>query len=227
MKMTLNAVSYARRRTSLLRDFVLQHVFSLSQSIFFEVECGQEIRLPDAPEITFRFGTRDDVAAFDLEHHGYGPAEREFGFERLGHGDSLIVGECDGEVVFYTWLSDGQIDLDQRVYVETVPGIAYSYKVFTVEAARGRHICAAYYGFIRRALLESGCSRIACRIVSGNRASILAHTRAGFRPIGYVWKLVFMGCTFFAANSQMRAWLKRFSASSEFGRRGSTARFGI
>ncbi len=208
-----------RHAMCVVADTCRRHVFSLTRCTMFEVECGYDVPLPNPPKIDFRFGSRNDVRTFDLAHHEYGAAEREFGLERMDQEDSLVVGESNGEVVFYAWLMYGQIDLDQRVYIPCFQEIAYSYKVFTVESARGRHICAAYYSFIKKRLLEAGYSRLVCRIAPANTASIRAHVGTGFRPVGRLWTMVVPGCRLFAVDAEMRSWLQRSSASSDLSRR--------
>jgi hypothetical protein len=214
-----------RSAVSAAVDFTRHHVISLSHETLLEVACSNSLPLSGSPDIALRLGSYEDVRSFDLARHEYGPAQKQFGYERLDHGDSLIVGEQGGEAVFYAWLMHGQIDLDQRVYVKTLPYVAYSYKVFTVASARGRRICPFYYSFIRRHLSGQGCSSLVCRIGCGNAASIRAHARAGFQPVGHLWQLVLPGCSLFSADTGVLDWLKRSSPSHPFNRLGLMARF--
>ncbi|HLK48886.1 MAG TPA: hypothetical protein VKT49_12165 [Bryobacteraceae bacterium] len=142
------------------------------------------------------------------ELHDYGAAERRFSIERIEAGDSLILGEWGGGVVFYGWVMYGQMDLDQNVPLPIAPNAAYSYKLFTVPNARGLGICAAYYYFIASTLEARGYDRLICRIAPGNRPSVRSHIRVGFQPRGTLWKLVAARHAFYFGDRPMRSWLQ-------------------
>lgn len=211
----------ARNNYGDARALIRDRVFGLTRSIVFEAPCDSPAVSPAPPTaVTFRFGSATELHGFTPEAHEYGEAERQFGFERLGRGDSLIVGESGGDVVFYAWLMYGQMDLDQNVCIPIGPEYAYSYKVFTVESARGLRICAAYYRHITDFLRQQGYRRLICRIAPGNTASIHAHTRVGFEPTGLLWKVAFAGRTFYWANREMRARLEPWISRAYFDHRG-------
>lgn len=206
-------------------DLLLRYGLNLRCSSIYEQD-GPPTERSDTCRPLFREGGIQDLASFDEVRLSYSAEERLFGMERLLQGDRLLVGELDGDVVFYAWLMFSQLDLDQRVFVPLNRSFCYSYRVFTAPGARGRHLCAAYYSYLRERVPSFGCSRLICRIGSSNRASIRAHERAGFLAVGRVWKLVALGWSFYVPDTALRQWLADSSPSAAPAMPGWLARFG-
>jgi Acetyltransferase (GNAT) family len=155
--------------------------------------------------VTFRYGDKSDLEMLAAPQYGYSLDARQFGYERLSAGDRLVLCENGGRVVFYAWLMFGQMDLSCRNYAPLPPNCAYTYKLFTVSDCRGRRICAAYYHWIRRELRDLGYTRLLAWVEAGNRASIHAHTRAGFRRAGCIWHFRLLYRSYFVTPAQIAA----------------------
>ena len=134
---------------------------------------------------TFRLGGVQDLSHLDPVLHSYGSVDMVFARERLQAGDRLIVGEIAGQIVFYAWLSFGQIPR----FMHLDPAWAYSYRVFTVEEWRGRRILPAYYLYVRPFLRGLGYSRLLCWVAASNRTSLKSHKDAGFHYLGNIWEI--------------------------------------
>jgi hypothetical protein len=198
----------------------MDHVCGITRSLFFECPCNDEPLVAPPDGVKFHLGGADDLKSFSVADHEYGLAEKQFSFERLARGDSLLIGERDGEVIFYAWLMHGLMDMDMGVLVPVSTLAAYSYKVFTVQRARGLRICHAYYSFIRRWLYTQGYERLVCRITTGNTPSIHAHARAGFRPKGQLWRISLAGHHYYWVDHTMRDWLPSLCAPEYFNSQG-------
>jgi RimJ/RimL family protein N-acetyltransferase len=203
-----------------MRDQVL----GVTRAVVFESPCEDGPAGPPSCAVIFRAGERADLEALTLETHDYGESAKRFGRERLERGDSLFIGESGGAVLFYAWLMYGQIDFDENILVPLAPGIAYSYRVFTVPQARNTGLCRAYYAYIRRHLLEQGYTRLLTRIHIANLPSIRAHLRAGFVERGAIWRLVTPARTLYYADSSLRSWLPAAVPEGPFGRNGLLAK---
>jgi hypothetical protein len=151
---------------------------------------------PDVP-VSWRYGGVDDLLALRAPEFGYSEDAREFGLERLRSGDRFVLGETDGRVAFYAWVMFGQLDLSCRNYVALAPDRAYTYKLYTVPAFRGRRICPAYYSFLKGELRSMGFRTVMAWVEAGNRASIHAHLRSGLRPAGTIWHFRLLGRPYF------------------------------
>jgi RimJ/RimL family protein N-acetyltransferase len=84
------------------------------------------------------------------------------------------------------------MDMGLRDYAPLPRDSAYTYKLFTLAAARGRGICPAYYTWLKRELRATGYRRVLAWVEAGNRPSIQAHTRAGFALAGTIWHVRFL-----------------------------------
>lgn len=218
------AMDALRHGCGSVKELARDRVFSVTRSILFETGCKDAEGSTCSPGVTFRLAGAADLAALREVPHEYGPAAKRFGFERLERGDSFLIGECEGEVVFYAWLMHGQMDLDQNVLVRMVDETAYSYRVFTVDHARGRRICGAYYSWLKHELPQQGYQRLICRIDAGNEPSIRAHVRVGFEVRGDLWKMVLGGRRTYRANAELRAWLANLCPPDYFSSTGMLLR---
>jgi len=224
---TATNLTLLQRRCGHACTLVRDHVFGITRTIFFEVGVGSGTGLPSSARPAFRFGSAADLKTFNQETYEYGKTEKQFGFERLDRGDSLIIGESNGAVVFYAWLMYAQVDLGQNVLVPVWSEAAYSYRVFTVERARGLGICAAYYAHIQTLLWKQGYRRLICRISPWNSQSLRAHTRVGFQRRGLLWRLITAGHETYYADGAMRAWLPPVISADYFSRSGFLRKYDI
>jgi L-amino acid N-acyltransferase YncA len=154
--------------------------------------------------VTWRFGGEADLAATTAPRLGYSAEARVFGLERLRAGDRFVVCESQGQVVFYAWVMFGQLDLSCRNYVPLARDVAYTYKLYTVPAFRGRRICPAYYSFLKRELRGMGFRGVMAWVEAGNQASIRAHERSGLRRAGTIWHWRLLGRSHFVTPQAIR-----------------------
>lgn len=209
-----------RQRCGRTYTLVRDHVLGITRTGMFEVSCDCRPAPASRPLATFRLGGPADLHGFTEHEYEYGKVEKQFGFECLERGDSLIIGECEGVAVFYIWLMYGEIDLDQGVRIPTMKDVAYCYRAFTLRGARGLGICEHSYGYIKRVLQERGHNRITCRIDPGNTASLRAHYRAGFRQHGLLWKVVLPCDVLYYADKPLRSWMPTATTEEAFSRLG-------
>jgi hypothetical protein len=164
----------------------------LRRKLVFESATVEAHPSAAAVPVAFRYGGAADLDALASPEYSYDTAARDFGLERLRAGDRLVIGESAGRIVFYAWVMFGHMDMGIRDFAPLPPDCAYTYKLFTIPDSRGRRICPAYYTFIRRELRGLGYRRLFAWVEAGNRSSIRAHTRAGFRIAGCIWHLRFL-----------------------------------
>jgi hypothetical protein len=165
-------------------------IASVRRKLLFECATNDERDVSAA--VAFRYGGAGDLDRLAAPEYQYDSSARGFGLERLAAGDRLVLGEVDGRVVFYAWVMYGQMDMGLRDYKALRPDQAYTYKLFTVGDCRGRRICPAYYEWLKRELGAAGFSKVLAWVEAGNRASIRAHERAGFRQAGTIWHARFL-----------------------------------
>jgi hypothetical protein len=108
----------------------------------------------------------------------------------LGYPGEVHIGvSSSNEIVFSAWLLYGRIDTYSHDFIDLAPDAAYSYRVVTSVNARGAHVCAAYYGYLRAVLEPRGVHRLVCLVARYNETSVRAHRSAGFEPVGRLWQV--------------------------------------
>lgn len=167
-------------------------VASVRRKVLFECATADARVETAAVPVTFRYGNAWELRRLSAPEYSYDDAARAFGMERLAAGDRLVVGESGGRIVFYAWIMFGQMDMGLRDYARLAPDQAYTYKLFTLGECRGQRICPAYYVWLKKELREQGYRSVRAWVEAGNRASIRAHERAGFRKAGTIWHARFL-----------------------------------
>ena len=218
MTHALSGLAAVRHECGEAYTLVRDQGFSITRTTVFERRPLADAWARPLAPVTFRFGSAADIKSLTAEIHDYGAAEKRFSLARLEQGDSLVVAECEGGIVFYGWLMYGQIDLDQNVTVPIAPDAVYSYKLFTIPRARGLRICSGYYHFVASSIAERGYRRLICRIAPGNRPSVRGHLCAGFQPCGTLWKVVAVRRAYYLADGRMRSWLQTISPRGDLGK---------
>lgn len=165
---------------------------SVRRKLLFECSTAGARAADATAPLTFRYGTAADLSALAAPEYQYDAAARAFGVERMAAGDRLVLGESAGRIVFYAWVMYGQMDMGLRDYKPLRPNQAYTYKLFTRADCRGQRICPAYYEWLTRELRAAGYDAVFAWVEAGNRASIRAHQRAGFRQAGTIWHARFL-----------------------------------
>jgi L-amino acid N-acyltransferase YncA len=165
---------------------------SCRRKLILECTTADAFAAVAAVPVTFRYGRAADLETLAAPEYAYDAAARAFGLERLRAGDRLVLCESAGRIVFYAWVMFGQMDMGLREYASLSPARAYTYKLFTLPDSRGQRICPAYYTFIKRELRALGYRSLVAWVEAGNRASIRAHKRAGFRVVGCIWHIRFL-----------------------------------
>jgi len=165
----------------------------------------------------FRPGDKDDLMRLSQAKHEYDSAAREFGIERLRAGDSLTLAELGNDVVFYSWLMFGQLDMGMRRYLPIAADTACVYRLFTVAAYRGRRLAPAWFWFMREHLRQRNLRRIVAWVEARNQASRHAFEAAGFRRIGCIWHVQLLFRIYFFVSPSLRARLQREAAIESAG----------
>jgi hypothetical protein len=185
------------------------------RKLVFEADLD-ELR-PAEPRISARFraGDRNDVLRMSEAAHDYDMLAQEFALERLRAGDRLTVAESGNQIVFYSWLMFGQLDVGMRRYLPLSADTAYLYRLFTVAAYRGRRLSPAYFWLIREQLRQQNVRRVVSWVEARNLVSRRVFEAAGFRQIGCIWHVQFLFRSYFFVPPALRARLQEQNAAAE------------
>jgi len=193
----------------------LQSVLRLGARIFLVrrklvFEAGLDELRPAEARVPARFmsGNQNDLPRMSEAVHDYDAPAQEFALERLRAGDRLTLAESGNQIVFYSWLMFGQLDMGMRRYLPISSDTAYLYRLFTVAAYRGRRLAAAYFWLIRDQLRQQNMQRVVSWVEARNRVSRRAFEAAGFREIGCIWHVQVFFRTYFLISPTLRARLR-------------------
>lgn len=187
-------------------------LFLIRRKLVFEADLDDirqaEARMP----VRFRAGAEADLVRLSQAMHDYDPPAVAFAIERLDAGDSLTVAESRKDIVFYSWLMFGQLDMGMRRYLRIAADTATVYRVFTIATCRGRRLAAGWFWWIREQLRESDVRRLVAWVEARNVASRRAFESAGFHQIGCIWHVQFLFHVFLFVSPSLRARLRRQAA---------------
>lgn len=184
------------------RRWMLRWVVGATRYAFIRIrrrlllEASIESLLPVTPAIAvrYRFGNAGGLEQLSQIDPRFDESAKRAARQRLNRGDWLILGEHDGRPIFSVWLMFGAIDAGTgRTTRPISPQRAYSYKLYTAEAFRGRGVASGVYAFLAPFLSAKGCRRIVCWISDRNVASLRMHERTGFAAVGRLYEVRLLG----------------------------------
>ena len=180
-------------------------------------EAGLDELRPAEPRISarFRLGDQNDLKRMSEAVHDYDMLAQEFALERLRAGDRFTLAESGNQIVFYSWLMFGQLDMGMRRYLPLSADTAYLYRLFTVAAYRGRGLSPAYFWSIREDLSQQNVRRVVSWVEARNLVSRRVFEAAGFRQIGCIWHVQFLFRSYFFVSPTLRARLREHFAVTE------------
>lgn len=112
-------------------------------------------------------------------------AKRDTFSKRFADDDACLVANIDGRIVGYEWFSTKSVQVEERYgYVISIPPDAvYAYDAYVAESVRGLGVWTRIVAAADSLLKQSGRQALIAHIDLGNRESVAAHVRLGFRPV--------------------------------------------
>jgi RimJ/RimL family protein N-acetyltransferase len=163
--------------------------FRLTPKVIYEADLSS---LPDLlPQLNakYRFGQYPDIERLDASLYDYDREAKCYAQSRLEQEDRVVIGECENTVVFYGWVTLGRMELGLDRFADISKTAVFVYKLYTHPAFRGRGILAGFYAYIKPMFIRMGFERTYCTIHPRNSASIAAHEKCGFRPVGTMYEI--------------------------------------
>jgi GNAT superfamily N-acetyltransferase len=190
-------------------------IFLVRRKLVFEADLDEIRPAESRVAVRFRPGDPSDLLRMSEAGHDYDRTAQEFALERLCAGDRLTLAQTGNQIVFYSWLMFGQLDLGTRRYLPLSADTAYLYRLFTVAAYRGRGLAPAYFGLIRDQLRQQNLRRVVSWVEARNLVSRRVFEAAGFREIGCIWHVQFLFRSYFLISPTLRARLREHTAVME------------
>ena len=115
---------------------------------------------------------------------------------RLRKGDKAVIGQVDGQPVFYGWLMFNEIEVTYGVFMPLRAHTAFGYNLYTKASHRRLGVMSGFYHFARTYLHKRRFHTLYVGITGQNKPSIKAHEKNGFRKEGYFYTLKMSGTCF-------------------------------
>lgn len=157
---------------------------------------AQEVEIPgELGDLEFRpMDIEELMALVDKEEL---ELDSEFLHAARGRGDIAFGVFDDSLLTAYTWRSVTTTPCTDGVWVRVERPYAYSYKSFTRQEYRGRHIAPALVLYADREMLRLGYTDRAAYVEVTNFASLKLGAHMGSHPIGHIGFLNWFGWYFF------------------------------
>ena len=216
---------------SIIRGFQLwkirQFVFSRSTEIFYCVDVDQvNDQKPGLADFEFYFGSEDDLVFLEMPDMDYDESSLLYSRKRLAAGDKVILGRYGEDVVFYVWVSLGELQVVQDQFIKIPGDCAFTYKSWVRPDYRGKNIMSSSYILMAEWLYANGFRLIFTLIREDNIPSRNYAKKVGFIQRGTVTHLRVLGMKFnifFLRRQEAGHRLKAIPAQSAAARRPATA----
>ena len=147
---------------------------------------GRALGLTDAARAGVRLGTPEDAERLARP----GDLVRDAVDQRFRDGDTCVVVDEDGRILASAWAATGTRYLTALGQTLCVPPDAfYVHDTFTDPAARRRGLATLCYRRLFGLFAEQGRTTAYAAVEVLNQASLAAHARWGFVPVGRARKL--------------------------------------
>lgn len=184
---------------------IRQFVFSRSTEIFYCVDVDKvNDQKPGLDGFVFYFGNEKDLVFLDRPDMDYDESSMRYSKKRLATGDQVVLGRCDDAVVFYVWVSLGELQVVQDHFIKIPPDCAFTYKSWVRPDYRGKNIMSSSYILMSEWLQANGYRRIFTLIRDDNTPSRNYAKKVGFIQRGTVTHLRIMGMRFNVFSSGAR-----------------------
>lgn len=123
--------------------------------------------------------------------------------ERFAAGDHCVVAVMDGRIVGFEWFSEGPTHRESNhgYLIEIPRGVVYTYDAYVDPGFRNSGFWLRFKAHQAALMKEIGKGRVLTFVEYGNRSSLKAHLRLGFKPQKRVLALRVLGLSLFKAQS--------------------------
>lgn len=176
---------------------IASKLFSFQLLILYCIDIGKIKLLKTSIPVEYKEGTIKDLIRLDSKKYDCDKKSIDYLSHCLRCGDILIIGEINNEIVFYSWICFGKLQLDINRFAKLNDDMATIYKVFTCEEHRGNNIYPSSYNFILRLMKERGVNFIVTCINDTNISSRRSAKKIGFKKQGYYFSWNLLGIRYF------------------------------
>lgn len=174
--------------------YVLRKILKIDVMLIFELKLDDEpLKVFSKIPITTRFANKEDMDIIDSEDYGFYRGDKIYLEERMKHGDKCLLSIWENKIVGYGWIMKDEMELSQYTHISLPEKKVYTYKGYVLKEFRGKRVIGINdmekIKYFRKEKKEYWLTSIEKK----NTASIKARKRLGFREIGKIIQIDFLG----------------------------------
>ncbi len=174
--------------------YILRKILKIDVMVIFELKLDSELpKIAGKIPIVTRFATTEDINCINFECYGFYKGDKKYLDERMRNGDKCLLSIFENRIVGYGWIMKDKMELSQYTHISLPAKKVYTYKGYVVKEFRGKRVIGVNdmekIKYFRKEKKEYW---LTC-IENKNTASIKARERLGFRKIGKIIQIVFLG----------------------------------
>lgn len=175
-------------------NFLLTHSFFVNKLIIFEYDLENQVKFNPSPiNLSFRFCQKKDIDSMDNDLYGYNEQGKNYSKNQFDKGDRCILAINDGRIVGYVWIMKDHLELSINNNIQISGKRSYIYKGFVLYEFRGKRILSSMDKYVFDLLKDEGKKFVVTTVSIYNTPSLQARERSGFRRVGEVIQIRFLG----------------------------------
>lgn len=191
--------------------YIKSKIFEISKELIFELDLEKDIPKTDSKiELSFRWGSKEDIDAMDEENYGYDNFGKRYSKERLEKGDKFCLALHNDKIVGYAWAMNDEMELSEFNHISLSSTRAYTYNTFVVKEYRGNRIQWAMYTYLINTLRQES-KHFAVELTNAKNKTALHiknKHKDNFKMIGRIIQIRFLGLKYDYINKKDLTYLQ-------------------
>jgi L-amino acid N-acyltransferase YncA len=175
-------------------NFLLINTFFINKLIIFELDIENPKKIIPSPiNLSFRICKKKDIDLMDNEFYDYNEKGKKYSKNQFDKGDRCILAINNDRIIGYVWIMKNHMELSVYNHIPISTKRSYIYKGFVLKEFRGKRVLNAIDKYIIDLLNEDGKKFIVTTVSIYNKHSIRARERLGFKRVGKIIQMRFLG----------------------------------
>ncbi len=174
--------------------YISRKILKIEVMLVFELKLdGEPLKIVSKIPITTRFANKEDIDSINSEDYGFYRGDKRYLEERMKHGDKCLLSIWENKIVGYGWIMKDEMELSQYTHIPLPEKKVYTYKGYVLKEFRGKRVIGINDMEKIRYFIKEKKEYWLTSIERKNTASIKARKRLGFREIGKIIQIDFLG----------------------------------
>jgi len=175
-------------------NFLLINTFFINKLIIFELDIENPKKIIPSPvNLSFKICKKNDIDSMDNDLYDYNEKGRRYSKNQFDKGDRCILALNNDRIIGYVWIMKNLMELSIYNHIPISTKRSYIYKGFVLEEFRGKRVLNAIDKYVIDLLKEEGKKFIVTTVSIYNKSSLRARERLGFKRVGEIIQIRFLG----------------------------------